>query len=96
MIVIALFGKVFRSVLKIETSTFGQWATEGLISLMVTIVIAIISYLYLERPFLRMKSKYELIKSRPLELQAVTQADDAIVPHTPEGEFVKEAGRYKK
>ena len=47
-------------------SSVGFWLAEGVCAFFTTVIVSVISYQYLERPFLKLKSKHEMIKSRPI------------------------------
>ena len=44
----------------------GTVSLEGSIALAITMLLASVSYRFFESPFLRMKKRFEIVKSRPV------------------------------
>lgn len=70
LLVLVVVNRAFGAMVGIDSEIFAGaktviWIAEGFTAFGVTVAIAIVSYRWLERPFLRRKERYESIKSRP-------------------------------
>jgi peptidoglycan/LPS O-acetylase OafA/YrhL len=68
MLAIILVGKVLARAGMLESSALGTKLAHSLVfqwaALTVTILLAVLSYRFLERPFLKMKQRFTVIRSR--------------------------------